>query len=183
MPVSIPGPAPRPTSINIGPWSPEAIGPQISFYGAWTTFGSATWPSANLAIGYPFMLTEPRTVLQMWVFNGSVVSGNIDAGIYDALGNRLVSKGSTAQSGTSTLQLLDVTDTVLPANTMLYAWMSVDNTTATTTRLAGGVSLAQTGGSGVVQMASAFALPSTVTPAAIASNYIPAFGPVFASTI
>lgn len=183
MPVSLAGPAPRPASINIGPWSPEAIGPQIAFYGAWTTFGSATWPSANLAIGYPFVLPEPRTALQMWVFNGSAVSGNIDAGIYTAAGAKLVSMGSTAQSGTSTLQLLNITDTVLPANTLLYAWLAVDNTTATITRLAGGVSLAQTGGTGVVQMASAFALPSTVTPAAIASNYIPAFGPVFASTI
>ena len=183
MPVSIPGPAPRPASINIGPWSPEAIGPQISFYGAWTTFGSATWPVANLAIGYPFMLSEPRTVLQMWVFNGSAVSGNIDAGIYDSAGNKIVSKGSTAQSGTSTLQLLDVTDTALKPNVIYYAWMAVDNITATITRLAGGVSLAQTGGAGVLQMASAFALPATVTGVAIANNYLPAFGPVFASTI
>lgn len=185
MPVYIPGPAVRPASFNIGPWSPEAIGPQIGFYGAWTTFGSATWPSANLAIGYPFMLTEPRKVLQMWVYNGSAVSGNVDAGIYDAAGNKIIAKGSTAQSGTSDLQLLDVTDTWLPTNQLLYAWMALDNTTGTTTRLAGGVSLAQTGGTGVVQMASGFSsgLVATITPAAIASNYIPAFGPVFTSTI
>ncbi len=183
MPIYIPGPAARPSSFNIGPWSPDAIGPQIGFYGAWTTFGSATWPSANLAIGYPFMLTEPRTVLQMWVFNGSAVSGNVDAGIYTAAGAKLVSKGSTAQATTSDLQLLDVTDTLLPANQILYAWMALDNTTGTTTRLAGGVSLAQTGGTGVMQMATAFPLPSTITGAAIGSNYIPAFGPVFASTI
>lgn len=183
MPVSIPGPAPRPVSVNIGPWSPEAIGPQIAFNGAWTTFGSATWPSANLAIGYPFMLTEPRTLLQMWVFNGTAVSGNIDAGIYDSAGTKIISKGTTAQSGTSTLQLLDVTDTALRSGVIYYAWMSVDNTTATITRLAGSVSLAQTAGVGALQMASAFVLPSTITGAALANNYLPAFGPVFASTI
>lgn len=183
MPVFLPGPASRPASVNIGPWSPEAIGPQIAFSGAWTTFGSATWPTANLAIGYPFMLSEARTALQMWVFNGTAVSGNIDAGIYDSTGTKLVSKGSTAQSGTSTLQLLDITDTALKPNTLYYAWMSVDNTTATITRLAGSVSIAQTSGTGVLQMAAAFALPATITGAAVANNYIPAFGPVFASTI
>lgn len=184
MPLSIPGPINRPNSYNIGPWSPEAIGQQIAFSGAWTTFGSATWPVANLAIGYPFMLSEPRRVLTMWVANGTVASGNLDMGIYDAAGNKIVSKGATAQSGTSTIQTLDVTDTWLPANQMLYAWLVVDNITATIVRLAGSVSLAQAGGTGVVQYANGSGtLGATVTAAAIANNYIPAFGPNFTSVI
>jgi hypothetical protein len=49
----------------------------------------------------------------MLVLNGATASGNMDVGIYDYAGTRLVSSGSTAQSGTSAFQDFDITDTLL----------------------------------------------------------------------
>ena len=62
---------------------------------------------------YPFVLTEPLLVRQMYVINGTSVAGNIDVGIYSEGGIRLVSAGSTAAIGTNTIQTFDLVDTTL----------------------------------------------------------------------
>src|SRR5690349_17282906 len=66
---------------------------------------STAWPSANLAIYTPVLVYQPVTIAKMAVNNGSAVSGNIDVGIYDATWARRVSAGSTAQAGTSAIQI------------------------------------------------------------------------------
>lgn len=176
----VPGVLERPASQLIGPWSPEALGEQLlSTYNGSTA--SAVWPTANLAIGYPFHLSEPRTALSMWLANGAVVSGNVDVGIYTAAGVKIVSKGSTAHTGTSVDQPFDITDTPLVAGVLYYAWLAISNVTATVIRKAlHHVSLP--GAIGMQQMASAFPLPSTITPAVPANNYVPLFGLSFVGT-
>lgn len=137
---------------------------------------SAVWPAANRAIYVPFYLVERMTATKMFVSNGAAVSGNIDLGIYNAAGTRLVSSGSTAQSGTATAQVVDITDTVLEPGTY-YMALAIDNTTATTLRNGGAAILLK--GMAFAQQASAFPLPATATLAAVASAYTPFFGVSF----
>src|SRR5262245_52265293 len=60
-----------------------------------TANATNTWPSANLAIYIPVLVQSTMTAYQI-VFVVGTQSGNCDVGIYDELGNRIVSKGSTA---------------------------------------------------------------------------------------
>lgn len=136
--------------------------------------GSATWPSANTAIFVPFTNPRPELVKKLWSGNGSAVSGNIDVGIYDASGNRLVSSGSTAQAGTNDLQEFDVTDTVIPGPATLYLACALDNTTGQLFRNGQGSVLMRM--YGLVQQTSAFPLPTTATFATIAQAYCPDVG-------
>lgn len=147
----------------------------------WAATVSAVWPTANLALFFPFLLDEPRLVQHISHVNGTVVSGNVDVGVYDRNGARLVSKGTTAQAGVSTIQTHDVTDTLLAAG-LYYAAMVLDNVTGTVAR-------AQPGGvpgqaaAGAYQMATAFVLPATATFALPAVSYVPSLAVHFAATI
>lgn len=93
---------------------------------------SAAWPSANLAILVPFRLPAPLLVQRLFLLNGATASGNVDIGIYDVAGTRLLSTGSTAQSGTSAVQSVDVTDTPLAAGVFYLALATADPTEAAT---------------------------------------------------
>ncbi len=134
---------------------------------------SAAWPAANRAVYVPFQVVSPLVVTQLFHWNGSAVSGNIDIGIYSVDGRRIVSSGSTAQAGTSVLQLFDVTDTVLPAGSYYFA-LAIDNTTGTTTRTSITVTVART--LGFFQENSAFPLPATATFALANSTVVPVMG-------
>jgi hypothetical protein len=70
------------------------------------------------------------TVTGIAVFNGSVASGNISVGLYDANGYLLGKSASTAMSGTDAYQKVDLAAAVdVPAGTY-YVALQVDNTTA-----------------------------------------------------
>lgn len=56
----------------------------------------------------PFYLSQSILVVKMFVYNGTVLDGNIDLGIYDKYGVKLMSTGSVVQSGTEVLQVLDI---------------------------------------------------------------------------
>lgn len=135
---------------------------------------SATWPAANRAIFVPFRTAVPILVRQLFNCNGATASGNIDVGIYDRVGTRLVSAGSTAQAGTSVLQVFNVTDTLIGPGQFYFA-VALDNTTGTITRQAP-PNVLQTRALGLVQMASAFPLPATATFATVANVHIPLCG-------
>jgi hypothetical protein len=135
--------------------------------------GSATWPAANRAIYVPLRVATPTVFSQAWLKNGSAVSGNVDIGIYSADGTRLVSTGSTAQSGTNAYQTIDMTDTLVGRG-LYYIALSIDNTTATTFRR--NLDAASMRGVGVAQEASASPLPASATFAAVVSAYMPEFG-------
>lgn len=161
-----------PTPITMGTQSLLSLGGMISANSTGAA-ASGAFPSTNLAILIPFDITEDITVTQLWAYNGATASGNIDVGIYDAAFARQISSGSTAQSGTNALQVFDVTDTPLTAGQYYFA-VAMDNTTGTLFRQTIGATLMRSWG--CFQMASAFALPSTITPASVANSYLPLIG-------
>lgn len=154
----------------ITPYHPRSIGGCVA--GASLNWGSGgAWPSANLALFVPFVVEGLALAQKMltWV---SSASGNVDLGIYDAAGNRLVSIGSTAASGTS-IQEYNITDLLL-ARGQYYMALAADNGTIQIRR--GGGDARPTGTFGMAEMASAFPLPSTATVAKVSNAYVPAFG-------
>jgi hypothetical protein len=136
---------------------------------------SLAWPTANLALLVPLVIGKPCLVKRLVVANGGTNSGNIDMGIYRDDLTRIVSMGSTAQSAGNILQILDITDTPL-AQGRYYLALAVDNTTATFYQRA--VQAVILRGSGFLQMASAFPLPTTITPdsGGVANGRFPGIG-------
>lgn len=156
-------------SIAISTYSRESLGVALKGLSV-TVSASAVWPASNLAVFVPFTVYETITVVKLSILNGSAVSGNVDVGIYDAGGARLVSSGSTAQSGASAIQTFDITDTVLSPG-LYYLALAIDNTTATIENVS--VTAIDVEALGVFQQASAFPLPSSATPAAFAQTIVP----------
>jgi hypothetical protein len=76
---------------------------------AWN--GGAVWPVANTAIFVPVLVPFRARIFQLGIYNGAAVSGNVDVGLYDEQGKRLISSGSQVQAGVSALQMFDVADT------------------------------------------------------------------------
>jgi len=151
--------------------SPESLGPEIAAFGL--TNAGTTWPSANLAIYIPFVLQSPITVVKMFVLNDDAVSGNIDVGIYNTDGTRLVSSGSTTHADTNAMQVFDVTDTTLAAGYYFFA-CALDNTTGKLSRWP--VPSDRERAMGIHVQTSAFALPSTATFAAATGDDAPMIG-------
>lgn len=143
---------------------------------------SGTWTVANQAYYYPFSLYDWATAYQLLFWVGATSSGNIDVGIYDSQGNKIISAGSTAMSATvNTVQEINITDTLLaPGHYMLAG--AVDNTTGTVFRLAQTDELAH-GSYPIYTEATAFALPATATPiqGTDASSFIAMVGIQFRS--
>ena len=137
------------------------------------TLASATWTSANVAIYVPFSISSPRLIRKLFWQNGTAVSGNVDCGIYDSAGTKIVSTGSTAQSGTSAIQSVDITDTMLGPGQYFLA-LAMDNTTATTIRAS--INSVRVKMYGIFQQATAFPLPATATFATNTGGYLPFFG-------
>lgn len=121
--------------------------------------------TANRAILVPFVLVADGIVEKITVANGTVVSGNVDVGIYNEAYTRLVSSGSTAQAGTSALQIFDITDTPLKAG-RYYMAFCMDNTTGRAYRGSLGGSVAETlyNSMHLIGDITAFPLPATITP-------------------
>jgi len=148
--------------------------------GLFTT--AAAWPAANRALFIPFLVESTVTAYKM-AFEVGAQAGNCDVGIYDELGNRLVSSGSTGV-GAAGLQVVDITDTVLtPA--LYYMAMNCDTvTTLTILRAAPSTSLTVLQMSGLKQAALAsVVLTSTVTFANPATLYVPSLSVALKATI
>lgn len=152
--------------------SPNSLFDLVEYIG--NTWTSAVWPTANTAIFVPFEVYSPVVITRLFVAIGAASSGNIDMGIYDLAGNRLVSAGSTAMGTLNLVQVFDVTDLVL-APGVYYLGCAVNNTTGTTSRFSAGT--VQTNRvAGIQEVASAFPLPATVTFGNPANSYIPSMG-------
>jgi hypothetical protein len=156
--------------------SPECLGDSHLVAAIGAISAGNTWPTANRAIFLPFEIYQPYTVVKMSITNGATASGNFDIGIYDYKGNRRVSSGSTAQTGTATPQTVDITDTLLLPG-LYYMALVFDNTTGTVANWAAGSgSDGQTlanDGLGLFMQDTAFPLPDPATFAAFASTIIP----------
>lgn len=129
--------------------------------------GAIGWSSANKAIYIPFQVSEIFIVDNMYTINGGTVSGNIDVGIYEHGGTRLVSSGSTAQAGASSIQEFNVTNTTLNPGLYYFA-VAVSNTTATLEMWTPTAAISRS--LGVMEETSAFPLPSTATFASISGT-------------
>lgn len=138
--------------------------------GALGVFSGAIWPLADLAILVPFRLSSPCKAQVIAVINGGAASGNVDAGIYDCVGTKLVSAGSVAMSGTNAIQSFDVGDTLLGPG-LFYMAFVVNNVTAQFIRWVPAVYFLEV--VGCAQMASAFPLPAIATLATITNAYVP----------
>ena len=143
---------------------------------------SVAWPTTNLVFYLPFRLPSPFVIEELWWGNGATVSGNVDVGIYSAGAGgpeaRLLQSGSTAQSGTTALQRVNVTDYTIGRGNF-YLAVTVDNTTATLRRastLAAAVWPSQLCGV-FEQTPGGFGLPAAATPVTAATNqYWPVCG-------
>jgi hypothetical protein len=156
------------TSRMVGPWdvidgSLVAMSSDQSYTGI--------WPAANAALFYPFRVPQPVVITELWVVNGTVVSGNVDIGIYDINGVLLVSAGSTLHAGTSVIQTFNVTDTVIGGG-IFYIALTFDNAVA---RYFGMLGFNRVHG---VLEASAFPLPATVTLATTTRSVQPSLGAI-----
>lgn len=152
--------------------SPEALGSQFAAFQIASPGSTTNWPAANEAIFVPFILDRPALVKRMFTANGSTVNGNVDVGIYTWDGARIVSIGSTAHAGTSTLQFFNITDTYLGVGQ--YYMAAAADGTARIQRYSVTIILCQH--FGVLKMASAFALPASVTFATVTTAYVPHIG-------
>jgi len=147
----------------LSPYSPEALAGAV--VGGGTTLVNVTslaWPVANRLLGYPVRILSPTLITKLWIANGTTAAGNLDVGIYDARGTLVVSSGSTAQSGTSTMQVLDITDTRLGLGDY-YVCAVMDGVTGTSLSIGWAGNFTQGVFQGVVIMDSAFPLPAIAT--------------------
>ena len=128
---------------------------------------SATY-TANRAYFVPFTLQAAITVAQLWIINAATVAGNVDVGIYNEAGTRQVSAGSTAQSGTTAMQVFDVANTALPAGRYYFAFAASDATATVMGVSDAAIWYARSWG--MLYQDAAFALPATATFAAPTTN-------------
>lgn len=134
------------------------------------TLTGLNWPAANRALFFPFRVPVPVTVCKGIAGAGSTGLGNFDIGVYDALGNLIVSSGSVARVVNSE-NVANFTNTLL-APGMYYMAMAQDGTNQWAA-INPGIGRIQY--MGARQMASAFPLPSTATFATISSSFVPWF--------
>ncbi len=139
---------------------------------------STVWPAANEAIYIPFTVSVPFLAARMFIYNGATVNGNVDLGIYDVDGNTIITKGTTAQAGTSALQFLDITDTTLnPGVYYMGASMDLSGAGTATSFAVAPNNLTITRTAGVLSQSTAHPLPTTTATFAAAQHaYIPVIG-------
>jgi hypothetical protein len=114
-------------------------------------------------------LAQRGVVSKMAWFNGSaLISGNLDAGIYDMNGNKIVSTGAVALSGTNVLQLGSVTPTQLEPDNYVLAFATSSNPELRSYFGANQAQLVQACGIGMLD--SSYPLPSTVSFSSLAAT-------------
>lgn len=169
--------APDPQRSIISTWGTHCLVAEISLAQNLNSSAAAVWPAANRAIYVPIWIEQLCTGRRIAV-NPSVQSGNLDVGLYDQKGNRIVSKGSTAVGAAGATQIIDITASVtgtaspvLTPGTYFLA-LCVDNIVASFKQanlLAVGCQIC-----GVQQQAvGAVTLPNPATFANPASGYVP----------
>jgi hypothetical protein len=122
------------------------------------------WQVANTGIIIPFVLNTPFMVRQVMTENGATIGASYDVTWWDrTLTTKLFTTGSVAQSGTSALQIVDVTDTLIPAGET-FVTFNVNNTTGLH-RLSIGGSATAFHLAGIRQFAGAVPVASSITPA------------------
>lgn len=125
-----------------------------------TTFSNA-WNTANTAYFVPIAIRYPITITSLWIANGAVVSGNFDVGLYTPDGRRIVSTGSTVQTGINTIQNIPITAITIGAG-QYYIGTAMDNTTGRLFSF-NPTSSVWAANCGSYKQATAFPLPASAT--------------------
>lgn len=120
---------------RIATYSLDAIGSEItsSAVTALSSLASAINPVTSTAYFVPFCLGHPVSVSRVFSINGTTAQGSIDVGIYDEDGTYIISSGSTTQTGTSNLQFVTITNTVIGPG-RFYLAVSLNTTQGTILR-------------------------------------------------
>lgn len=134
---------------------------------------SQPWPTANRGLYLPIFLPAPFLVASFFCLNGTTATGNIDMGLYTYDGALIVSKGSTAQSGTSAVQILSVTATLV-APGRYYMAISASSSSATFIARTPVVTLQQR--LGILEAATQLPLATAPTFATPTMARLPYFG-------
>lgn len=161
----------------IHPWSLESIGQSMvsmTSTGRLLDAASAAWPTTNKAFFVPFLLRRPAIATNLWTYNGLTVNGSLDIGIFTHDGTRLISTGSTAQSGTGVLQTFNL-GTFHFGPGLFYMALAFNGDIATMRRNSQ-VAAQYLAAMGVKKLASAFPLPATATLEDMDATYLPVFG-------
>lgn len=164
-PFKVAGLPPRSVISSIGP------GSLLAEYIAATGLagGTAVWPLGNTGIYVPVQVDMPCLVTKMGI-QVATQSGNVDVGIYNEEGARLVSAGSTLV-GVAGLQTFDIADTWLTPGVYFFA-MVVSNTTGAFLRVTPANNSARAIGV-QSQAIGSTVLPATATFAAPGNTYVP----------
>lgn len=143
----------------------EAAGDNLAAYtsSAWSSAGGA----ANRALFYPLYFSDPCVIRKLWWFNGSTATGNVDIGLYTSSAfmpaTRVASGGGTAQTGTNTIQAVDITDYEVAPETLMFLALVADSGSSTFANQ-GNLTGQLFRPCGYAQQSSAYPLPSTATP-------------------
>jgi hypothetical protein len=141
--------------------------------GAVGTLAGRSFPAANRAVHVPVMWPWPCQLYSLTVIaaNGT---GNYDLGFYDGYSKNLIaSAGSTAMTAAGAKTLTFSRDIRVDAGKVYYAAVAGSSTSGQVegfnTGILGLISI------GMGQQASALPLPSTMTPATVATGFMPLF--------
>jgi hypothetical protein len=115
----------------------------------------------------------PTKIVAAGPYNGATATGNFDVGIYDDQGNRLVSLGSTAQSGTTAWQVNSIGPITLDPGNYYKALVFSSASSTVLTLITGNATMARM--AGVLQQTSALPLPATATFAVATFGKTPLF--------
>jgi hypothetical protein len=125
-----------------------------------------------MAIYIPFRVFEETTFKRI-LFVPSVATGNVDIGIYDAFGTKIITTGSFAKPAGITATV--IADTVLTPG-LYYMALAHDGTSSFIAYAIGAGLAGKNFWFGIRKQAAAFPLPATAAFADSTDDYIPLIG-------
>lgn len=113
------------------------LGRELMAQAAPAPSSSGITAAVNTSMFYPVIVPDTIVIVKLFCANGATLVGNVDLGIYDESGARLISSGSTAHAGTSVLQEFDITDTELSKGRYYFGLGCSSNSTTFQIQYAG----------------------------------------------
>lgn len=168
-----------PSHAHISSFGFDGIGNYLSAINS-QGVSSTAWPLANLALYVPVVV--PYSVLVTGVFwvAGATAGGNIDIGLYQENGTKVVSLGSTSRGTASAINSsFALTDTTVTPG-RYYLAMAADSTN---TEQASAPAAGLLEAIGINEQQTAFALPATATYTRTTRAYLPLFGLLLGGTV
>lgn len=151
-----------------------SLGVEMTSFHA-STPASAAWSTANRGFFFPFYAYNDFVLTQFFLVNGATATANVSLGLYrDSDLSLVVGTASTAQSGASAIQFLDVTDTDVAGAARYYCGLALSATTGTVFRTGSGSDVNRE--MGCTEMAAALPMPATLTLTACSMTGFPLFG-------